>query len=65
MDEHEEGFSVAFMFSSRTDTKTLSVFFNCVRSAVGIINPNVFMSDDASAFYNAWSSVMGAVERRL
>ncbi|KAE9539610.1 hypothetical protein AGLY_004862 [Aphis glycines] len=29
------------------------------------INPSIFMSDDEPAFYNAWSSVMGPVEKQL
>jgi len=65
VDEFREGFCVAFLFSSCTDTKTMSVFFECVKSAVGTVCCSVFMSDDAPAFYNAWAAIMGTVERRL
>jgi len=41
------------------------LFFEKIKVKVGIINSKVFMSDDAPAFYNAWSGVMGNVKHQL
>ena len=65
IDEYDEGFPVAFFFSSSVDTEHLTIFYECVKTSAGVIKPHSFMSDDAPAFYNAWSRVMGAVENRL
>jgi len=41
------------------------LFFSQIKSKVGVIEPQVFMSDDAPAYYNAWSIIMGDVPHRL
>lgn len=65
VDEFGSGCPVAFCFSNRSDELIFRQFFNVVKSKVGQIQSKVFMSDDAPAFYNAWSSVMGAVTHKL
>lgn len=65
VDEFGSGCPVAFCFSNRSDEKIFQLFFNVVKSKVGQIQSKVFMSDDASAFYNAWATVMGPVAHKL
>jgi len=57
VDEFGSGCPVACCFSNRSDELIFRQFFNVVKSKVGQIQSKVFMSDDAPAFYNAWSSV--------
>ncbi|XP_068087050.1 uncharacterized protein [Anabrus simplex] len=65
VDEYGEGIPVAFLLSNRVDTNTLTHFFNVLKSKVGSITCEVFMSDDAPEFYNAWTNVMERPEHRL
>ncbi|XP_047108757.1 uncharacterized protein LOC124777406 [Schistocerca piceifrons] len=65
VDRYGAGMPVAFCFSNRGDMCLLSFYFKCVRERVGTVKTNVFMSDDAPAFYNAWSAVMGPVPNQL
>ena len=65
VDEYDEGFPVAFFCSSSVTTAHLKLLFNCIKRTVGEIKPQSFMTDDAPAFYNAWSDVMGPVQNRL
>ena len=50
IDEHGEGIPVAWAISNHEDTSTLVQFLTAVKSRVGDIKPNLFMSDDAEAF---------------
>lgn len=36
-------------------------FFSKIKDQVGQINAQVFMPDDAPAYYNAWERIMGSV----
>jgi len=65
VDELGSGCPVAFCFSNRSDEVIFKLFFEKIKVKVGIINGKVFMSDDAPAFYNAWSGVMGSVTHQL
>ncbi|KAE9523016.1 hypothetical protein AGLY_016647 [Aphis glycines] len=48
------------------DTSSMILFFEKVKEAVGLqIKAEVFMSDDAPQFYNAWEQVMGASQYNL
>lgn len=58
IDDIREGFPCAFFFCNRSDEGALSIFFKYIKSAVGSITANVFMSDMAIAFYNAWIKEM-------
>jgi len=65
IDEYGNGYPVAFCFSNKSDTTTYKHFFQHIKNVVGKINAYIFMSDDEQAFYNAWSSVMGPVQKQL
>uniref|UniRef100_A0A8D9BAW8 MULE transposase domain-containing protein n=2 Tax=Cacopsylla melanoneura TaxID=428564 RepID=A0A8D9BAW8_9HEMI len=65
VNEFGNGIPVAFMFSNRKDTSCFELFFKKVKERVGILKPEVFMSDDDPAYYNAWTSVMGPAQNQL
>ncbi|KAJ8929624.1 hypothetical protein NQ314_017666, partial [Rhamnusium bicolor] len=66
VDNSNEGFPGAFMFTNRKDTLIHQIFFEVIESKVGNkISPNTFMSDITGVFYQAWSSVMGVVRFQL
>jgi hypothetical protein len=65
VDEFGSGCPVAFCFSNRADETIFKLFFEKIEIKVGVITSNVFMSDDAPAFYNAWSTVMTEVPNQL
>ncbi|XP_064474248.1 uncharacterized protein LOC135388560 [Ornithodoros turicata] len=63
--EDGSGLPCAFLISKKTDRATLRAFFEAVKKHTGTIETEAFMTDDAPAFYNAWSDVMGRPEKRL
>uniref|UniRef100_A0A6P7FSL1 Uncharacterized protein LOC114332217 n=1 Tax=Diabrotica virgifera virgifera TaxID=50390 RepID=A0A6P7FSL1_DIAVI len=65
VDEFDSGVPVSFCFSNRGDTEIFEILFECIKSKVGTLKPEVFMSDDAQQFYNAWKNVMGEVSHQL
>jgi len=65
VDEYGTGCPVAYCFSNRADEMIFKLFFSQIKSKVGVIKPEIFMSDDAPAYYNAWSIIMGDVPHRL
>ncbi|KAJ8927486.1 hypothetical protein NQ314_020049, partial [Rhamnusium bicolor] len=66
VDNFNEGFPGAFMFTNRKDTLIHQIFFEVIESKVGNkISPNTIMSDITGVFYQAWSSVMGVVPFQL
>ncbi|XP_050512584.1 uncharacterized protein LOC126888397 [Diabrotica virgifera virgifera] len=66
LDDMREGFPCAFCISNRTDEVAMKIFFSCIKEKLGTnVQSNVFMSDMAQSFYNAWVQVMGPVELRL
>ena len=66
VDDHGEGFPVAFCFSNRVDSLAMQVFFGHVKEAVGgCISEAILMTDDAEAFANAWTAIMGPPAHRL
>ncbi|GFW19417.1 MULE domain-containing protein [Trichonephila clavipes] len=62
VDEHKNGIPVAFCFSNRSSEDVFRIYFSAITNAVGKIETTTFMTDDAPAFYNAWSYVMGTVK---
>jgi len=65
-DSSREEFPCAFLFSNRQHEDTFRNFFQLIISKCEINTcPNVFMSDDFPAFYNAWSSVLENVLHHL
>ncbi|GFY13784.1 uncharacterized protein TNCV_4961531 [Trichonephila clavipes] len=65
VDEHKNGIPVAFCFSNRSTEEVFRIYFSAIKNAVGKIKTTTFMTDDAPAFYNAWSYVMGTVKNVL
>jgi len=65
LDDLREGFPCCFMISNRVDEVVLTIFFSKIRDQTGIIHPNVFMSDMAESFYNAWVVEMEPPKHRL
>jgi len=58
IDEFGEGYPAAFCISTKIDEVHMTVFFSKIKEAIGCLAPNVFMSDDAAAFWNAWIKTM-------
>lgn len=58
VDDMRQGFPCAFLITSRSDTLALKIFFHYIKLHVGTISVNVFMSDMAEQFANAWLEVM-------
>ncbi|ERL94932.1 hypothetical protein D910_12204, partial [Dendroctonus ponderosae] len=52
-----QGFPCAFCVSNRSDGVAMKIFFSYIRAEVGPIETNVFMSDMADVYYNAWLEV--------
>ena len=65
LDDYGEGIPVAWAISNKEDTTTLVQYLTAVKERVRNIDPTVFMSDDADAFYNAWQIVFGGEAKRL
>ncbi|GFR21199.1 MULE domain-containing protein [Trichonephila clavata] len=65
VDEHKNGISVAFCFSNKSSEDVFRIYFSAIKNTVGIIETTTFMTDDAPAFYNALSYVMGTVKNVL
>lgn len=59
VDEFGEGIPVAFMISNHETAVVMEAFFKAIKSRVGIINPHVFMSDDAPQYFSAWQKQFG------
>ena len=59
IDDFGEGVPVAWAISNKEDATTLATFFKHLKCKSGDIKPTYFMSDDAQAYWNAWSSIFG------
>ncbi|GFS74253.1 MULE domain-containing protein [Trichonephila clavipes] len=49
----------------RCSEDVFRIYFSAIKNAVGKIETTIFMTDDAPAFYSAWSYVMGTVKNIL
>jgi len=66
VDEHGEGFPVAFCYSSRVDQQTMSVFLDVCKTALGgPLRDVILMTDDTEVYSIAWTAVMGEPAHRL
>ncbi|GFQ98677.1 MULE domain-containing protein [Trichonephila clavata] len=65
VNEHKNGIPVAFCFSNKSSEDVFRIYFSAVKNAVGIIETTTFMTDEAPAFYNVWSYVLGTVKNVL
>lgn len=59
IDEFGQGFPSAWCLSSHEDFTTMTIFLKEIKKTCGVVNANLFMSDMAPQFYNAWVAVMG------
>ena len=64
-DDFGEGVPVAWLISNREDICSLDPFFAAINARIGNFTVDDFMSDDADAFYNAWTKNFPAPRRRL
>ena len=65
IDEHGQGFPVAWCLSNHEDFTHMCIFFRYVKQNCGTLLPRWFMSDIASQFYSAWIGIMGGQPTRL
>ncbi|XP_050311335.1 uncharacterized protein LOC126746956 isoform X1 [Anthonomus grandis grandis] len=66
VDDFRQGFPCSFLVSNRSDKQVLKIFFHFAKSRLGTaLCPNVFMSDMAEAFFNAWIKIMSPPKFRL
>ena len=66
LDDLNQGFPCTFMFSNRTDCEMLKILLLTVRNELGSeVKTNVFMSDMAEEFFNAWKEIIGNPKLRL
>jgi MULE transposase domain len=65
LDDGERGIPVAHCLSNHEDTETMEVFFKTLLAQVQGIETRWFLSDDASAFYNAWTNIVGGSTQKL
>ena len=59
IDEFGEGVPVAYMISNRETAAVIEAFYESIKSRVGSVEPQVFMSDDAPHYFNTWKKVFG------
>ena len=52
VDEHEEGFPVAWCIANREDRVLLIEFFTSIRTKCGMVRPQWFMSDMADQYHH-------------
>lgn len=66
IDEHGEGYPVAFCYSNHVDECAMRIFLQVVKDAIGYpIHNVILMTDDTEVYSNAWSAVMGEPAHRL
>ncbi|XP_018897244.2 uncharacterized protein [Bemisia tabaci] len=64
-DETYTGFPCVFLFSNRNDSYVFKFFFQKIRDCMGVLAPNVFLTDFTAWYYDAWCSVMGVAPKKL
>lgn len=64
IDDHGEGLPVAWAVSNKENTVVLTEFLKAVKAKVGDLHPDIFMSDNAEQYWNAWCSAFGAHNTR-
>ena len=65
MDEFGEGYPVAWCIANREDGTLLKYFYGAVKSNIGEINTEWFMSDDAPQYYSTWVGTFKSVPKKL
>ncbi len=59
-DYDNESLPVAFAISNRGEVELQNIFFNCVRTKTGVLQPKVLVTDARECCYDSWKTVMGA-----
>ena len=57
IDEYDIGYPISFCISNKITEEALCVFLDAIKTVAGISTCNVFMSDDAPSYLNAWRKV--------
>ena len=65
IDDYDEGIPVAWLISNKESADVLRVFFSSLRDRCGDVKTETFMSDDAEAYHNAWSSVFARPDKKF
>ena len=65
INDYDEGMPVAWLISNKESADELWVFLNGLRDTCGDVQTEYFMSDDAEAYHNVWSSVFSNLDRKL
>ena len=65
LDDHNEGIPVQWLISNKETTNVLKIFFSSLRERCGDMPTEIFMTDDAEAYYNAWISAFSRPDRKL
>ena len=65
IDDYDEGIPVAWLISNRETADVLRVFFSSIRNKCGDVRTEIFMSDDAKAYHNAWISAFARPDKKL
>ena len=64
IDSHGEGLPVAWCLANRTDSTVLMEFLKPLKERAGSIKTEVFMSDMAENFFNAWIGIFGRCDTK-
>ena len=65
IDDYDEGIPVAWLISNKESDDILRVFFASIRERCGDVKTEIFMSDDAEAYHNAWASDFSRPDKKL
>ena len=65
VDSYGEDLPVAWALTNHEDTTILVEFLKKLKTRTGEMHPEIFMSDDAQQFYNAWHMVYGGFPSKL
>ena len=65
VDSYGEGLPVAWALTNHEDVTVLTEFLKELKTRTGDIHPEIFMSDDAQQFYNAWHIVFGGSPSKI
>ncbi len=62
VDEHGEGFPVAWCILNRGDKTLIQIFYDSIKTNIGTLSPKYFMSDLAEQFYSAWTITFTVIQ---
>ena len=65
IEHYDEGIPVAWLISNKESADVLRAFFESIRERCGDVKTEIFMSDDAEAYHNAWASTFSRPDKKL